>query len=231
MLQERAARRTTRIAVVVKWKETAPSILAAGVGEDEVRQWEERERAELLGALNRVDASDRDVLGQAHPFREKRTPEEYRAEVDGYLAAAAPKMEHQVRAAAVMKSQPLRLVVVNQTDTNFSHVRCEVRVDGPVVAFFDPRDAKGDPGQEFPSRPRLFGTLDLPGNLLGGLDRIYAEDFLNPYRYRGSAENSKSSRLIFDRVHLRPLHEVSLEPFRMVAGPELAGQSLRTPIA
>jgi hypothetical protein len=59
------------------------------------------------------------------------------------LAMATPKMEWRVRAAAVLKSQPLRLAGVNQTDTNLSDLRCEVGVDGPVLSFFDTQDAEG----------------------------------------------------------------------------------------
>jgi hypothetical protein len=137
MVQERAARRTPRIAIGLRWAEGAPEILAAGTTNDEVARWADRERAELMRHLDeyREPATKLAAFaGLNSVFGEQRTPADYRKQVEDYIAGAMKAMLARIIGTAVLRSSPMGVVLVNRAEGNFSDVRCALHIEGKVWA-------------------------------------------------------------------------------------------------
>ncbi len=225
MLQERAARRTARISVDLRWDGATPEIPAAAASEHEIEEWANQERAELLGYLRSSEGRASGPLAAAVAgsefFRESRSPQEYQAEVDDYLAAAGPAMVGRLRRTAVWRSQPVSVVLINLTETNFKDVRCELRVDGHIWSVIDRDDGK-ELGPYFPKRPAPYGAPQLP---FQGLQLDTSRLLLRPPP-QARVVNSGSFRIIFDPVDLRPFHQIALQSFRLVADGDLVGETV-----
>lgn len=235
MLTQRAARRSPQIAISVRWASERPQILAAGVTKEAVEQWADQERAELIRRLEDYKEPDLTTpaaaaMAAALPrniFGEKRTGDEYRKEVDDYIALARKALFGRIFANALRRANPIGIVVVNGTDGNFSEVRCELTMPDQLWAVFDRRAALDELSGKFPTHPRPFGAIDRdPFGLQRPLDSVYALGLTPPRIYRGRIDNSASVKVTFDPVTLRPRDEVHLEPFFLLAGRGLAGATI-----
>ena len=236
MLSERLTRGTPQVEIGLRWvANKTPEIPAVGITDESVDQWAERERVELLRHLDEYQPELTTAAAAAmasaltrNIFGEKRTAAEYRDEVDGYIARARKAMFARVFAAAVGRSMPVGVALTNATDRNFSEVRCELKIGGPVRAVFDTEREARDLGKQFPARPRPYGAPPKDPFGLSGIAAAaaYTRAFTPPRLYRGYINNSASALVRFDPENLRPRDDVPLEPFVVIAGAPLAGKTL-----
>ena len=156
------------ISVEVLHNATAVSVAC---GPDAVAEWCERLKRALLEPLERE--SDRGKSSTPRLNFEKRSPEEYRWQVESYVSEMVPLLPAFIRCAALMDRTPgLHLVVVNETEHNFSGARVEVSIEGEVWAY---RSTEEDMS-EMPTPPRKWGSapeFHLPSiNAAAGLDML-----------------------------------------------------------
>jgi hypothetical protein len=236
MLTARASRRSPQIAISVRWAGVPPPVQAAGVTEDAVEQWVEREHDELIRHLEEYRAPDSSAAPVAlaaaafanSMFGEKRSAAEYRKVVDDYGAAARKGAAGRVYANALQRSQPIGVVITNGTDGNFSEVRCELKMGDGLWAVFDREAALERLLSKFPARPRPFGAINRDPFGTRGLSRLYNIGLPSVGRrtYRGRIDHSNSVTVTLDPVTVRPRDTVHLEPFFLLARPELAGSTI-----
>lgn len=123
----------------------------------------EEEQAKLNASQAHLDATAAMVGGVFRQTRpEDQSPDQYRQEVEIYLRAAREAATQAAINEAIEGGLiPLQPAISNSTDRNFPQVEVELYIPGPVTALDDePRT------DEFPSRPRLYGT-PRPSPLLG----------------------------------------------------------------
>jgi hypothetical protein len=188
----------------------------------------DREQARLDASQAHLDATEA-MVGRSfrQPERpEDRSPDQYRQEVEVYLRAAREAATQAAINEAIERGLiHLQAAVSNSSDRNFPQVEVELYISGPVTAL-DDDEPRID---EFPSRPRLYGT-PRPSPLVGWSGLVTPP--LGPYvpRIRGVSEvtidNSGSARLRFRPVDLRPKRWEELASFHLLVPVSLAGQSL-----
>ena len=105
-------------------------------GPSEVREWLRRKEIELR-------LSDQQALVPV--LFESRSPDEYRAEVASYLSVVAPLLPDMARAEALLNIPPsMQLLLMNETERNFSAARVEVSIGGNVWAYGSEEHARPD---------------------------------------------------------------------------------------
>lgn len=158
-------------------------------------------------ALQALTASSKGLLGGLlRP--EDRTQDQYRAEVDRYIAAYGDYLLEQVQWNYVHGTLGLlALGVSNPTDRVFEDVRVQIYIPGQVMAM-DPA-CTDRPG--WPARPRSYGSAppliraEYPYLTSGSRARLAAA--LQPPMQRPTIDNSGSARVTFPPVTLRPRDE------------------------
>jgi hypothetical protein len=193
----------------------------------EVLTAEEQARREAGQALARAMAA---MTGRAfsQPQRqEDRSRDEYVQEVESYLNSAR-EAAAQVAINVAIERELIRLQpsVTNHSDRNFPKVEVELYVAGHVMALDDELDI-----DEFPARPRLFGTpRPSPLSALAWSGLVAPPDLPRIPAARGIPEitidNSSSASLRFRPVDLRPKRSEELAAFHLVVPADLAGQTL-----
>ena len=118
-------------------------------GSDDITTWCERQEHALLASLEQDTHSG---IGSALLANlEKRSPDEYRRQVASYLTQMASLIPSISRAMAIMDRAPsMQLMVINETEHNFTGIRVEVAIEGDIWAYRSAEDAK----PEIPSPPR-----------------------------------------------------------------------------
>lgn len=158
-------------------------------------------------------------LGQ----EERRTPDDFRAEVEAYLAMAAEQLQPALISLLVAsKVNVMEWTVTNPTDLNFPNVEVVVYVPGAVEAYAD------DFSADLPEAPWPYGKFR-PFDLLGSSSYLHhAALGLAPQQYfprRVQIENGGSVTLTFSVGNLRPRETVELDTFSLIttepAGTEL----------
>ncbi len=186
-------------------------------GPDAVSEWCERLKRALLEPLEQEP--DRGRSSTPGLNFEKRSPEEYRRQVESYVSEMAPLLPAIICCAALMDRAPgLELVVVNETENNFSGARVEVSIEGEVWAY---RNTEEDM-PEMPRPPRKWGSapeFHLPG--INAASRLDMLDLWGP-----QIDNSGSVRIEFPDDDLRPGARVELDPIHLVCDANLAGETL-----
>ena len=193
--------------------------VAAGCDPDDITTWYERQERALLEP---VELGTHDGLGSlVWPILENRSPDEYRRQVALYLAQMTPVIPIMARALALVDRAPnMQLVVINETEHNFTGVRVEVSIEGEVWAYRSAEDAQPEmpnPPRKWLSEWRLGPEIYVPN-----ISRLTSADLLGPY-----IDNSGSARIEFHDVDLRPSEQVKLDPIHLVCDAKLAGATLK----
>lgn len=156
---------------------------------------------------------------------DKRTGEQYREAVQGYLRSLAAWAE-KAAASEYAHRFTVEFVVTNPTDRTFEDTEIEIHVPGPIRAV-DPSRLRDPP--QAPSRPRAYGKrrpivpLDATlGSMYGAA--LTARPPLGPPPARPRIDNSESARVTFPPVALRAHASVSLPPICLVPEAEAPGE-------
>ncbi len=241
ILQQRLIRRNVQFDLDVLWSPvSAAAIVALDASPDTLHTWLEKERCRLLApleadekwratnqqaqfALGKLGIRLPDIPNMTAHLRigDRRSLEEYRDEVNKYLAHAEAKVAVQARARAVEQVAPiLEVMVTNGTERNFQDVKVEIAFMGQVTGYVDEREVWRD--VDFPAAPKLYGTQTL---------FIPMDDYVGPRKpsppYKGWANNTPGGcRIHFLPINLRPRDSVRLPSFRLLAHPGAAGTTL-----
>ena len=175
------------------------------------RQREERARLEPL------EQGTQDGRGSPLLLNfENRSPEEYRRQVASYLTKMASVFPSIARAGALLDRDPsMQLVVINETEHNFTGVRVEVTIEGDVWAYRSAEDAQ----PEMPTPPREWRSG--PWITMPSIQSMPTVDIWGPH-----IDNSGSSSIEFPDVDIRPGERVTLDPIHLVCDVKLAGAML-----
>ena len=155
--------RASGISVEVANTVTAVSFACSS---DDIATWCQRLESALLAPLR--SRKQEGISAALSLSLDSRSPDDYRREVASYLAKMAPLVPSLARAMAVEDSAPnMQLLVINETEHNFTGVRVELAIEGDVWAFRSVEDALPD----LPKRPRKWGSKSIgafhahfPGN-------------------------------------------------------------------
>ena len=193
--------------------DTATAV-AAGCGPDDITTWRERQERALLEPL---ELGTHDGIGPTlFGRRENRSPDEFRRQVESYLNEMASLLPSIARGMALKGGAPsMQLVVINETDYNFTGTRVEVAIEGDVWAYRNLEDAQ----PEMPTPPCEWGSES--GLYFPTIPPILTADLFGPH-----IDNSGSTRIGFDDVDLRPSERVKLDPIHVVCDAKLAGVTL-----
>ncbi|MDP9369769.1 MAG: hypothetical protein M3Q03_16115 [Chloroflexota bacterium] len=163
-LEERAARGADDIDVDLAVEFPAEGLRSLLVPDHAPRDWVQRERQDLLAPItpppprrpDRFGLSSFEVTAPSF-LRDRRTEDEYRAEVEGYLTGADRVFQAKLMAAAVRQRLAVtRFLIVNPTPRNFPAAELELRLAAGIRVFFDAEDP---PEQlDAPARPMRYGS-------------------------------------------------------------------------
>ena len=203
--------RASGISVEVANAVTAVSFACSS---DDIATWCQRLESALLAPLR--SRKQEGISAALSLSLDSRSPDDYRREVASYLAKMAPLVPSLARAMAVEDSAPnMQLLVINETEHNFTGVRVELAIEGDVWAFRSAKDALPD----LPKRPRKWGSrleLSMPT----------FPEIQTPNLYGPDIDNSGSTSIEFHDVDLRPSDREELDPIYLVCDAELAGATL-----
>ena len=182
-------------------------------GPDSVSTWYTEQRAMYLRPLRPPRLASRIYA----PF-ESRSPEKFRSQVESYLEKAAPLLRQKAHADALEKCIPnMRLVLVNDTGSNYAAVRVEVTIDGCVWAYSP--DVGLHP--EMPDPPREWGENSFFPPI------SISQPFPTTELFGPHIVNDECTHIQFDDVDLRPYARVGLDPIHLVCDADVAGQTLK----
>ncbi|CAN5749114.1 hypothetical protein BH23CHL7_BH23CHL7_17150 [soil metagenome] len=251
MLWARARATARRLTVDVR-RSDATLGRTFNASSDAIGEWIEEERSRLLAPLSKPEPATAPAGGAGVPafnetisklaaelatggflggLPEDRTQDQYRTEVDNYLAKAANRLPRHARwKAATMRLAVLRLHVVNLTEFPYAQLEVQVHIPGAVRAYWSPWDAR--PKEDFPSPPRLWGPRSNAFARLGfGMysPSYLSSAILNPaaQSMRGWIKNSGSATVTFLPFDLRPTETWGLDEMILAADHSLAGQAVR----
>jgi hypothetical protein len=228
-LAARSSRRAAQVELTVRWLDEQPEAVCYDATDSAAEAWVAAERSHLMAQLeNRPPTGLHLAMLEPMVQPEKRTPEDYNEEVESYLAAGRESFADRVRLHASGSSKPFTALIDNFTDRNFEAVEVELAIAGPVHAFFDLDQARTRLHADLlPRRPRPYGPrlFQIP-DLSAGLATLGPYALRQPQR-RGWIDNSGSTRIDFEAVHMRPQSRIALPAFLVIADSTLAGQQLQ----
>lgn len=179
--------------------------------------------ADQLAAMQSIIESAASALGR-FTKPEDRTPEEYDAQVESYLASARAG----IAALAAEKSVASRLNIVrlalrNRTADNYEEVAVSLHLSGDVWAFNN-LDEAFDSVRDIEAPPRKWGprTVDPLRLSVPTIPSVKAIGWSRP-----TIRNDGSATIEYSSVHLRPeaLHRLSAVHILAAAnGDELVGE-------
>jgi hypothetical protein len=255
MLERRFARTTAQPALDVDLqlaKEASP-ITPIDDSPQSIVMWIDRERSRLRRPPDPLPTGPKTTLARPPGARppgdvtldmirrlgvtsepEQRSPKEYDAAVEQYVARAYEELPKYLRYRAVQEELAvLRLRLCNNTPDNYEGVAVVLTFGGHVSAYTDKREAAwelyDDSNPKFPGAPRKWGprqvTKGLPRSILRG-DVPLLTPPLGPNPRKPRIDNSASARIEFHSVHLRPRYSVKLEDVHLIvpASEAAAGQ-------
>lgn len=223
MLNRRAAHARSGLDLMLTWWDQPAVIRPVDLSETAQTTWLRRERERLLAPLERDPFSANTRLAQTMRLGlgETRDEEEYRKEVDQYLADAAPALAAEVRARAVGRNVgKVELAIANNTEDNFEQVAVELYIAGELAAFFDADDARES--STFPHRPIPFGTRRSLAPTFDLSPRV-------PPKIRppaGYIDNAASAHISWVPLHVRPAYKHALPMLHLIVSGEHAGETL-----
>ena len=143
---------------------------------------------------------------------DKRTDEEYLAEVERYLGSCrAYYTQLALSRYAASDAALMRLRLANASDRNYTDVQVQIHIAGKVSAR-DPDEIES-PGEEPPAAPRPRGARQ-PIHLFPSL-WPYAPQFPQaprPLRANFRISNSDSTTITYDISRVRPEQRIGLLP-------------------
>lgn len=164
-LEERAARGANDIAVSVTAEFPNGALTALALPEHAPADWTQAEKRDLLAPIAPPAPRRNDPFGlpsfdlpRPSLNLDGRSKDEYRAEVEGYLAGADQVFSARLLAAAVRSDLAVvRFAIVNPTPRNFPRAELEVCFPGGVRVFLD----EHDPAEQLdaPHRPAKYGNM------------------------------------------------------------------------
>lgn len=173
------------------------------------------------------------AFGGKQVIPDKRTQEEYEAEVSEYLNQA--RNAFCARAAwRLFRHGPthLQLVALNPTDQHFKAVRLCVHISGRVYSYSGEslRDVEEDKEWPFPARPRPLGTPTIKDPLAQFANLGFLTNFDVPkpgfVTRRGfTIKDTGSVRIEYDDFSLRSGEKITLDRVPLIVG-EPAGTEL-----
>lgn len=168
-LEERTARGANDIEVSVGAEFPNGALTALALPEHAPADWVQAQKRDLLAPIapptpRRNDPVGRASFDLARPSLnlDSRSKDDYRAEVETYLAGADKVFLAQLLAAAVRGDLAMvRFAIVNPTPRNFPEAELEVRFPEGVRIFLD----EDDPAEQLnaPSRPAKYGSMAAVG--------------------------------------------------------------------
>ena len=165
-LQARLLQRTAQLQVALELGQQSMLIPRLELGEKALQARLERERTARLTARGPhglpLDTAAELGVNALLGLQDTRTAEDYRTEVDKYLARLHPQLAARACASAFRQNLGrLDLVLVNPTDRNFAAVEIIVTLPAAVLALDE------EPKHRMPTPPRPWKTPP-PFQLLGG---------------------------------------------------------------
>jgi hypothetical protein len=196
------------------------------------RQWLASEERFLLSPLQQLEEASPE---QKATFidADERSPDDYRREVERYLATAGESLLDEIRRRALKRGiGALRLEVANNTEHNFTDVAVDLTLDyNGLIAAFDDDDLPEEDVSSFPKRPAMWGRRRRGGlsilrspSIFQGLPAPYLSGITSPSR--GWVDNSASARIRFAATDLRPMHAYTLGPVSILVEKSHAGEEL-----
>jgi hypothetical protein len=162
--------------------------------------------------------------------RDARTPEEYRAEVEAYIANATKVLpSYIIRRAYERKLGRIALSVRNNTDDPIHKLRVELVIEPKgVMAFSQDVDV---PDVALPKRPIMLGNATRSVfDGLGGIQLANYDRYLpSGARLIGRGvriDNSNSARLTFEAIDLYPQETAELDEFYLLTSIDHTGATL-----
>ena len=179
-----------------------------------ITTWCQRKERALLEPL---EQGTQDGSGSPHLLNfENRSQDEYRCQVASYLTEMASVFPYIARAGALVDRDPnMQLVLVNETEHNFTGVRVEVTIEGNVWAYRSAEDAQ----PKMPTPPREWRSgpwINIPS-----IQSMPTLDIWGPH-----IDNSGSTTIEFSDVDIRPGGRVELDPIQLACDVKLAGAML-----
>jgi hypothetical protein len=164
---------------------------------------------------------------------DRRTPEDYAKEVDGYIAKASKALPSVLLKGAHARGLGrIGFLVRNNTDDPVHGLQVEVRIPAKGVMALDEDEI---PAKDLPARPVMLGKggrnrFDYLGGVsLAGLTAPrydYMTPAMRSLGRRVRIDNSNSVVLTFDPLDLYAEEEADLEEVWLFANPALAGTTL-----
>lgn len=242
-LSARAGRRTTpTVAVDVGLAAGAVPLGTLEMSEEVMEEWLDARRVQLLRCVQpkpppieptarRTAESFQSLVMRIEQQRslipnfleepDERTEEQYRAQVDRHIEACRKALA-QAAADALRKRElaPLKLRVLNLTDTNLPGLEVSVHFPGRVTAGYGSL-------AKMPDRPWPFGKPR--SRSIAG---IGIPEFARPVRPGGGGasfqspriENGGSVKITYPPVDLRPRQELELPAVHLGIAPDPAGR-------
>ncbi|GAA2288683.1 hypothetical protein GCM10010145_68810 [Streptomyces ruber] len=224
-LTDRARRATKRVNVDVTMTTGAVAVLAPTEGAR--RTITDFLREEMMG---QVDAADEEKKAAAsNPFgnfrslqvlwRESRSPEEFRQEVDEYLSDLNLAMQHALAQAVSATGTPLTLTLTNPGEDNLTKVQVVLSLPDTVTAHVT---ADAEEEVDWPHQPAKYGEGTIP--VLGvhqGVLGVQPSAYHLPSLHSPDIEQQDGRTLIrFAPVDLRPHETVDLDPITVYSSQE-----------
>jgi hypothetical protein len=196
-----------------------------------LERWLAAWRSDLL---DRLHAWDTDLplqtllAGLTTTEPDPRTPEEYRQEVDTFLARMRDAVPSALHQAAAIHAGRLRLRLNNRTQTNLPGVELEVQLPPGIEAVL-PRQALNE-GEEklpfgLPSPPRPYGPVKHDISLLAAMS-FPLPDFRDALAEAPEIHPGPPIQIGFPSVNLRPGRSVELDEIVLISRGELTGTSI-----
>jgi hypothetical protein len=222
-----------QIAVDVGWTTDDRKVDMLNLSNDDsIDSLVDSERTRLLQPLDGKGLAH--LLTGVRPdlFRETRTPDQYKAEVDDYLE----RLRHHAPSVGLTRAIRLgysehRLTVRNPTESNFPQVQVVLEFPSGIGAY----DPEAVEDAELPTPPRLWEQSP-PLPYLGGTNVTATDPFLvqaERMNVRFSRidirAHDEGVRLAFTPIDLRPRASEETDPFHLfVADTFAAGQMQAT---
>lgn len=211
-----------------------------------VDRYVELEKTKLLEALDptpRTAPGASGVLGlvRAYPRQmdllgtrqeETRTKDEFRAEVEAWAVKAKKGLPGYLDDLRHHHASPLAVSVVNNTERNYSQLRVEIHIDGPIWAYASHLDEPRTVDDLAGHQPRAWGpyTRSRLSNIAGLQQRWRESDFSIPMPLPMTVPTVKTTGngktvITYPEFDLRPRYRATLDEVFLIADHRFAGMT------
>lgn len=189
-------------------------------------------RSAASGVLGAVRAYQRqiDVLGTRQ--EETRTKDEFRAEVEAWAVEAKKGLPGYLDDLRHHHASPLAVSVVNNTERNYSQLRIEIHIDGPIRAYDSHLDEPRSIDDLSGHRPRAWGpyTRSRFSNVTALQLRRESGGFRLPIPRPITVPTVKTTGngktvITYPEFDLRPRYRATLDEVFLIADHRFAGMA------